>query len=154
MSKFHHILLISTSNTCRSCLAEAILKRELHNKGITDVSVFSRGMVVLFEEPINPKAIAVMENNKVPIEEYNSVQLTQKDVEEADFILTMTLEQKEKVLAEYEDVPVIATIKEVSKEQGEVLDPYGKDAIDYEYCFRELERLVEKLMATILEDDE
>ena len=47
---------------------------------------------------------------------------------------------------EYENVKRIYTLKEFANEQGEVLDPYGKEIVDYEYCLRELERLVEKTM--------
>ena len=35
-------------------------------------------------------------------------------------------------------------LKELADEEGTVLDPYGKDLMDYEYCYRELDRLVEK----------
>lgn len=150
MSKFHHILLVSTSNTGRGCMAEAILREQLKKENIEDVEVYSRGLVVLFPEPMNPKAGVVLENNNIPVEtEYTSKQLTQQDVEWSDLVLVMSQDQKEKVMDEYKNVPEIYTIKEVGREQGEVLDPYGKDMIDYEYCYRELERLVEKLMTEI-----
>lgn len=153
--QWNHILFVSMTNTARGYMAEGLMKKELSKRGIKDIQVASRGMVVLFPEPINPKAVLVMKNNDIPVEEdYQASPLTEEDVERADLILTMTQEQKEKILEEYLYTKDIYTVKELGKEQGEVLDPYGKDLIDYEYCCRELARLIENIVDTICEEIE
>ena len=53
MAKYNKLIFVCTGNTCRSPMAEAIYKN-LDKE--TDIKVFSRGLVVLFGEPINPKA--------------------------------------------------------------------------------------------------
>lgn len=99
---------------------------------------------------MNQKAALVLKNNDIDVnEEQFAVQLEQKDIDKSDLILTIKEEEKETMLAEYEDLPDIFTIKELAGEQGIILDPYGKDMIDYEYCFREMERLFEKIVAQI-----
>lgn len=154
MSQYHHILFISVSNTCRGCMAEALMKQELVKRGISDVCVCSRGTVVLFPEPLNPKVITVLENNGVLAEEtYQSKPLEREDIHTSDLIITMTQDQKEKILEQYPEATYVYTIKELGREQGEVLDPYGKDLIDYEYCCREIARLVEKIVDVFICDE-
>lgn len=153
MSKYHQILFLSTTNTCRGYMAEVLMRKELLKRGIKDVEVSSRGTIVLFSEPINPKAVLVMKNNDLPVEEdYLTQPLTEEDVKKSDLILTMTEEQKESLLQEYDYSGDIYTVKELGREKGEVLDPYGKDLIDYEYCCRELDRLIEKIADAIFEE--
>ena len=150
MKHWKRILFVSTSNTARGYMAEGIMKKELLKRGMKDIQVTSRGMIVLFPEPINPKAILVMKNNELPVDETDQASaLTVEDIDNADLILTMNQEQKEKVIEEYEYTGDIYTVKELGREQGEVLDPYGKDLIDYEYCCRELSRLIEKIVDTM-----
>lgn len=153
MKKWNHILFVSTSNTARGYMAEVLMRKELSNRGIKECSVCSRGMIVLFPEPINPKAVLVMKNNELPVDEgYQTKPLTQEDVESSDVIITMTQEQKEKIEEEYHYEGDLYTVKELGHEQGEVLDPYGKDLIDYEYCCRELARLIENIVDVMLEE--
>lgn len=144
------LLFICTSNTCRSYMAMAVAKKILMEKHIHDFEVISRGTVVSFSEPVNPKAEICLEAHEYSVEENMSTQITQEDINSGYLILTMTVAEKEKVLAEYENVTRIYTIKEYANEQGEVLDPYGKEMMDYEYCLRELERLVEKVIDRIV----
>ncbi|MGN0244221.1 MAG: hypothetical protein ACI4CT_09205 [Lachnospiraceae bacterium] len=150
MMDIKKILLISTNNTSRGVIAEAILNRMLLEKGRMDIEVKSRGLVVLFPEPVNAKAALVLEKNGISYANVQAMQVTQEDFEDCDLVLTMTEEQKEKVLEDFEVLSLVYTLKEFAGEQGEMLNPYGKDVIDYEYCFREMERLIEKAIKNII----
>ena len=95
MKEYHQIFFVSTTNTCRGYMAEVLMRKELLERGIKEVTVCSRGLIVLFSEPINPKAVLVMKNNELPVEEeYLTQALTEEDVKNSDLILTMTEEQK------------------------------------------------------------
>ena len=54
MNRFNKVIFICMGNTCRSPMAATIM-----TKLMPDIRVESRGMVVLFPEPYNPKAVAV-----------------------------------------------------------------------------------------------
>ena len=56
MNTCNKIIFVCMGNTCRSPMAATIMQNRLSKY---DVIVESRGMVVLFEEPYNPKAVAV-----------------------------------------------------------------------------------------------
>ena len=49
----------------------------------------SRGMVVLFEEPVNQKAEAVMISNKLEVSSHMSQQINAEDIDENTLVLTM-----------------------------------------------------------------
>ena len=90
--------MVSTNNTCRSFIAESILRQYLLDADQKNVEVISRGLVVLFPEPVHVKAAdMVIKTCGIESLDFRSAQLTQEEVEESDLILTMTEEQKDKM---------------------------------------------------------
>lgn len=139
------IIIVSTNNTCRSFLAESILRQYLQDAHQWDVEVISRGLVVLFPEPVHAKAADMVKKSGIEILDFQSSQLLQEEVEQSDLILTMTEEQKEKVLEEYHGYKEVATMNEYARVEGAVIDPYGMEDDDYERCFLQIARLVKKI---------
>lgn len=139
------IIIVSTNNTCRSFLAESVLRQYLRNAHQWDVEVVSRGLVVLFPEPVHVKAADMVKKSGIEILDFQSAQLMQEEVEQSDLILTMTEEQKEKVLEEYHGYKEVATMNEYARVEGAVIDPYGMEDDDYERCFLQITRLVKKI---------
>lgn len=137
-------------NTCRGPMAEAIF-RSLDTA--SDMEVMSRGLVVLFPEPSNPKADTVLRNHNLSIEDHIAKPLEQTDIDENTLILTMTQEQKEKVERQYENYKNVYTLKEFVGEDTDVSDPYGKSLADYEECYVELARLIKKTVYKLNEED-
>ena len=57
MKKYDRLIFVSNSDTCRGPMAEAILKSKFL---LSELEVESRGLVVLFPEPVNQKAEAIL----------------------------------------------------------------------------------------------
>lgn len=148
MSKYKKVIFVCTGNTCRSPMAEAIF-RNLMRDG--DIKVLSRGLVVLFSEPINPKAEVVLKNHDLELASHKSKGLKESDIDENTLILTMTQDQKRKILEDFQNAENVYTIKEYAGETGDVIDPYGGSLADYEECYVELARLVKKTVYKINE---
>ena len=127
-------------------IAESILRQYLLDADQKNVEVISRGLVVLFPEPVHVKAAdMVIKTCGIESLDFRSAQLTQEEVEESDLILTMTEEQKDKILEEYHGYKEIATLNEYARVEGAIIDPYGMEDDDYERCFEQIARLVKKI---------
>lgn len=149
--KYKKVIFVCTSNTCRSPMAEVIFRSLSYEM---EIEAVSRGLVVLFPEPSNPKAELVLKNHELLLEDHISKQLTKEDIEENTLILTMTENGKRKVLEAYPKEADVFTIKEFTNEEGDVVDPYGGDLVDYENCYRELARLIKKTVVKLSGDME
>jgi protein-tyrosine-phosphatase len=149
MTKYEKIIFVCTGNTCRSPMAESIYNSLVSH---SDIVTTSRGLIVLFPEPSNPKADLVLTNHDLSLEQHVATQLTQEDMDENTLLLTMTLSQKKKVMEEFPYNENVYTVKEFVGEIGDVTDPYGGTLIDYEDCYVELSRLMKKTVLKLNEE--
>lgn len=149
MGKFNKLIFVCTGNTCRSPIAEAIYK---NLEKVSDMKVLSRGLVVLFPEPLNPKAEIVLKKHDLELNNHVSRPLKESDIDDNTMILTMTASQVKKIIEEFPEVKNIDTIKEFAGEIGDVVDPYGGTLMDYEECYIELGRLVKKTLYKLNEE--
>ena len=152
MKNYNRIIFAAESGTCRAPMAAGIL-RDIGLK--RDIDILSRGLVVLFEEPLNQKAEAVMISNGLPTEGYMSSPLTAEDLEGQTLTLVMEKKQREKVLEMFpetdpEDVQVLT---EFVGDELEITDPYGGSLQLYGLCYETLLSSIRKL-ANILNENE
>lgn len=154
MKKYDKVLFVSHSDTCRGPMAEAILQHKLL---LEDVLVDSKGMIVLFPEPVNPKARDVLTQHSLELNEHEAVAFSADDFDERTLILTMEKAQKEKIQEEYgEKVCNLYTISEYCRleEEEDIYDPHGKALEEYAHCFDVLEIMISKLTNVLLQEDE
>lgn len=137
------ILVICTGNTCRSPMAEALIRERLGELGV-NVRVSSAG-IFADGSPASDNSRVAMAEVGIDISYHKSRQVTKEMIENADLILTMTNGHKITVLSA---VPQAAgkvfTLAEYSGEERDVTDPFGGSIDDYRYCRNEIDRMVDK----------
>lgn len=148
MSQYKNIIIVGTNNTSRSFMIEVVFQKLFAEYQMDDVKVISRGLVVLFPEPVHPKAAEVLREAGYEIRDFQAGKLKEEEAAKADLIITVTVDEKEHLLADYQGAlkadTAVMTLSEFAKEQVGIPNPYGKEKEDYIHCFIAIKRMVEK----------
>lgn len=141
--KTKKIVFVCTGNTCRSPMAEILLKSKLSKLGVSGVEVYSAGIKATAGDAINPLAQETLSENGLSAGEFSSTLLTDKILTEAFALVCMTEKQRELLMdmrwnalrkkGEEAMENNVYSFSEIS--DYEVFDPYGKDIECYRYVF-------------------
>lgn len=137
---YDKIIFVCTENTCRSPMAEAVYRAKAGERAIPSCS---RGLVVLFPEPLNPKALIALSNHEMVAAGSSSIQLEKSEITENTLILTMSFSEKVKVIEEYQWQDNVYTLAEFAGEEEDLVAPHGGSQEDYEDCLEICIRLMD-----------
>lgn len=152
MKKYGKIIFVCDSGTTRAPMAEAIMKEYTIKY---PVEIESRGLVVLFPEPLNQKAEAVLISNGINGENQMSRQLEREDLIPENLIITMESAQKQKIMEEYENAVQadVEVLTELTGDELEIINPYGGSLQSYGLCYETLNKTIRKLVNLINEKE-
>lgn len=151
-----NILIICTGNTCRSPMAEGILKSILKERGIEKVHVGSAGIGAMNGMMATPYGIEAARNWNVDISNHRARQLTRDLIDQSDLILAMAPEHVETVLrkapnAGKKTFMLKAFPTPYSSSQERIQDPIGGTLGDYNQTFLELDEILRRIVNRIIE---
>lgn len=142
LQKYRRITFVSGTDSARGPMCAELLRHcNLKQEYVID----SRGMVVLFPEPANQKAEAVMKSVQMTLAGHSSQQLDPEEIQEDTLILTIGRSEKEKILAECSLPENVYTLNEFTGDDTEIPDPYGKPLTAYGECLEVLQGVIKKL---------
>ena len=150
MKKYDRLIFVSNSDTCRGPMAEAILKSKFL---LSELEVESRGLVVLFPEPVNQKAEAILASHGLTMKDHTAKMLEQEDFDERTLILVMDDALKQRIFQEHENVQNTWQLSEYIKEETDVTEPVGGSLADYGACYELLDSMISSLVVVLNEEE-
>lgn len=150
------ILFICTGNSCRSVMAEGLMRKRLYELGKDSIEVKSAGVRALNGLPPTDETVTVMKEDGVDVADYRTKNVTHDMIKKADLILTMEPAHKDEIIRL---VPAAASKTYLLKEYESsskinpkgfsIRDPIGKPVEEYKLTKNEIkdeiERFVKKL---------
>lgn len=147
--KYRKLIFVDDDDNSRAPMAKIIMK----SKFLLDpLDIESRGLVVLFPEPMNQKAEAVMISNGYSVADHTAKQLTQEDIADDVLILTMESSQKDKIWENYENARNVYMLTEYISLRGELAPLYGEPLKEYGKCYEIMEALIGGLIIQLNEE--
>ena len=150
MKKYDRLIFVSNSDTCRGPMAEAILKSKFL---LSELEVESRGLVVLFPEPVNQKAEAILASHGLTMKDHTAKMLEQEDFDERTLILVMEDALKQRIFQEHENVQNTWQLSEYIKEETDVTEPVGGSLADYGACYELFDCMISSLVVVLNEEE-
>ena len=142
LQKYRRILFVSKSDNCRGPMAAELLRNQSLMK---EYEIGSRGMVVLFPEPANPKAEVIMRSQQMTLASHEATQLTEDDLNDETLVLTFEEAQKWKIVSTYQNVKHVYTLNEYIEDERMIPSAHGKPLNIYGENFSLLMELMKKL---------
>ena len=150
MARVKKIIFVCTDNTCLSNMAAAVFEGI---RGEREIQVASRGLVVLFPEPINQKAVAILKSHQLVLLDEEAKPLERKDLIPGTLLLTMTRAEKQQVKERFPENPNVFTLREFTGQEGDIAEPLGGSLADYGACYEHID-LLTKVAAEIIFKEE
>jgi protein-tyrosine-phosphatase len=139
------VLLVCTGNTCRSPMAEALLRSQLAQRfkdlfgpgQPPPIIAMSAGLSAYPGGSASAEAVTVLHSRGLSLKDHQSRPLTPRLLRQADLILTMTSSHKQAIIQRCPEAAGKTFL--LSNNGRDVADPYGGPVHGYESCASEIE---------------
>lgn len=141
------VLIVCTGNTCRSPMAEGIL-RDLALKNDMDLEVKSAGTYAYDGDSASDNAITAMRDINIDISNHKSRLIHKELIDEADLILTMSSSHKKAIVSKFPEARDKTYLLNdyAFGEIKDIEDPFGGSLSYYEKARDEIYRALEKIV--------
>lgn len=143
------VVFVCTGNTCRSPMAEHMLRHRLEEKGDSTIQVESAGVSASRGQPAARQTLAVLDEAGISsIHEHQSKPVEDVELAEGDLVLTMSRGHLHR-LTDVPDGVETDTLKDFAGEGGSISDPFGGDLSVYRDLYEELDPLIRTIVKKI-----
>ena len=151
MKKTFSILFVCTGNSCRSPLAEIIMKNVLRDAGVKKVNVSSAGTAAFVGGLPSGGAVFAAKHMGLTLAGFRSRALTQRRVRRADVILTMGAAQRNQIIDRWPDAKdrTFVICDYSGSPRTRIADPIGQPDEVYVGCARALSDEIKRALPRI-----
>ncbi len=138
------IVMVCTGNTCRSPMAERLLRRRLREEGLDNVTVESAGLAAYPGQPASGGAVRAMARRGInDLCEHKARQFTQA-LGQGALVLCMAQSHCDYIKGAWPGINV-HQLREYAGLSGDIADPYGQGDAAYEKAAQQIEQAVQAL---------
>ncbi len=150
------ILFVCTGNTCRSPVAEVLLKSELAGTSLPfDVEVSSAGLSAVPGEKASEPVRRLFGANNPGLNKHLSRSLDYDLIDDSDMILVMTNDHRRELLARFPRAAnktfLLKEFAELNQEAVDLKDPAGYGPEKYHQMLEEISSAVKKITLKLKE---
>ncbi len=135
------IVMVCTGNTCRSPMAEALMRRALARRGVEGVTVESCGTFTRSGYPASAEAVTEMESRGLDIRDHRSERMDRRDLRGA-LALCMTGGHLRELLRMHPSAQA-HTLLGYAGLTGDITDPIGMGQAAYKKAADDMQKAVD-----------
>ena len=142
MKTIEKLIFVEDQGNERAVMAKALFEEEY---GTQDIVAETRGIVVLFSQPVNQKVKVLLAGDGLDVDGFASKELSADDFSETTLVLTMERRQKESVLKKFPNAIHVEVLTDITGDELEIMNPYGGELPMYGLCYQSLRTIIKKL---------